>query len=69
MYVPEQTFFDNYVDINNLSHLAKEPIHAMIRCATFAINPLKKTVPEAPWNHIQERMLITVLKQVIDNRT
>lgn len=69
MYVPEHTFFDDYVDINGFSRLPKEPIRATIRRATFAINPLKKTVPAVAWSNKRDTMLITVLKQVIDNQT
>jgi len=69
MYVPEHTFFDDYVDINNFGRLPKETIRATIRRASFAINPLKKTVPAVAWNNKRDTMLITVLKQVIDHRT
>jgi len=69
MYVPEHTFFDDYIDINGFQRQPKEPIRATIRRATFAINPLKKTVPAVAWENKKETMLITVLKQVIDNRT
>jgi len=65
IYVPEQTFFDDYVDINKFTRRANEPIRATMRRAKFVINPLSKTVPEGVWMDKSYTILIGIMRQLI----
>jgi len=69
LYVPEQTFFDDYGDINKFVRKANEPIRACMRRAKFVINPLSKTVPDGVWVDKSYTILIGIMRQLIEKKT